>query len=387
MTQNTTPIEILEHLIAFDTVSSKSNLELIAFVEAYLAEYGIASRRTVSPNGEKANLFATIGPEAPGGIVLSGHSDVVPVEGQPWTSDPFAMTRRDSRLYGRGTSDMKGFIAVCLALVPEMTESPLRKPLHFAFSFDEEVGCTGVGHLIEDVTENLPLPAAVIIGEPSDMKLVNAHKGGYGFRTTVTGKEAHSSQLHRAGHAVYAAIDLVQFLRKIAEEKQRDAPPDSPFDPPYSTLHVGVFNGGTALNIVPRQCVFEWEMRPLPDDNAEAVLGRFNHYAETEVLPRLRETAPEASIVTEVEAAVPPLKPEADSPAEALVRLLTGANRSHVVSYCTEGGLFQRAGMPTVICGPGSIDQAHKPDEFIEIAQIEACEDFLRRLIEWAATA
>jgi acetylornithine deacetylase len=387
MTQDTTSIEMLGHLIAFDTVSSKSNLELIAFVEAYLAEFGIASRRTVSPDGEKANVYATIGPDEAGGIVLSGHTDVVPVEGQPWTSDPFVMTRRDSRLYGRGTSDMKAFIAVCLALAPEAAQVALRKPLHFAFSFDEEVGCTGVGHLIEDVTRNLPMPAAVIIGEPTDMKLVNAHKGGYGFRTTVTGKEAHSSQLHRAGHAVYAAIDLIQFVRQVAEEKRQAAPPDSPFEPPYSTLSVGTIDGGTALNIVPRQCVFEWEMRPLPGDDAEEVLARFNRYAESEVLPRLRETAPEANIVTEMEAAVPALEPEPDSPAEALVRLLTGANQSHVVSYCTEGGLFQRAGLSTVICGPGSIDQAHRPDEFIETSQIEACEDFVRRLIDWAATA
>ena len=387
MTRDPTPIDLLEHLIAFDTVSSNSNLELIAFVETYLAEYGIASRRTVSPDGEKANLYATIGPEEAGGIVLSGHTDVVPVDGQPWTSDPFALTRRDSRLYGRGTSDMKAFIAVCLALAPEAVRTALRKPVHFAFSFDEEVGCTGVGHLIADVTENLPLPAAVIIGEPSDMKLVNAHKGGYGFRTRVVGKEAHSSQLHRAGHAVYAAVDLIQFVRQIAEEKRQTAPPDSPFDPPYSTLSVGVIEGGTALNIVPRECVFVWEMRPLPGDDAEEVLARFNRYAETVVLPRLRETAPEASIATEVEAAVPPLQPETESPAEALVRLLTGANQTHVVSYCTEGGLFQRAGMSTVICGPGSIDQAHRPDEFIEITQIDACERFVRRLIEWAATA
>ena len=387
MTEETTSLDMLDRLIGFDTVSSKSNLELIAFVESYLAGLGIASRRTTSPDGEKANLFATIGPHEPGGVVLSGHTDVVPVKGQPWTSNPFALTRRDSRLYGRGTADMKTFIAVCLALAPQAVRSHLRKPVHFAFSFDEETGCLGVGHLIEDVSRNLPMPAAVIVGEPSDMKLVNAHKGGYGFRTTVVGKEAHSSQLHRAGHAIYAAIDLVQFVRRIAEEKRRTAPPDSPFEPPYSTLSVGTIDGGTALNIVPRQCVFDWEMRPLPGDDAEEVLDRFNRYAETVVLPRLRENAPEATIVTEVEAQVPPLEPEAESPAEALVRLLTGANRAQVVSYCTEGGLFQRAGMSTVICGPGSIDQAHKPDEFIEIAQIAACEEFLRRLIEWAATA
>lgn len=387
MTENSTALDLLDCLIGFDTVSSKSNLELIAFVEAYLAELGIPSRRTVSPDGEKANLFATIGPDVAGGIVLSGHTDVVPVEGQPWTSDPFAMTRRGDRLYGRGTADMKSFIAVCLALAPSAIESPLRKPLHFAFSFDEEIGCTGVGHLIEDVTRNLPMPAAVIIGEPSDMKLVNAHKGGYGFRTTVTGSEAHSSQLHRAGHAIYAAADLIEFIRQVADEKSQAAPPDSPFEPPYSTLHVGTIYGGTALNIVPRECTFDWEMRPIPGDDAEEVFERFNRHAETVVLPGLRANAPDASIVTEMEASVPPLEPEADSPAEALVRLLTGANRTHVVSYCTEGGLFQRAGLSTVICGPGSIDQAHKPDEYIEVAQIEACEDFVTRLIDWAATA
>jgi acetylornithine deacetylase len=231
-TQDMTSIDLLDRLIGFDTVSSKSNLALIGFVESYLADLGVPSRRTVSPDGEKANLFATIGPDDPGGIVLSGHTDVVPVDGQPWTSDPFVLTRRDSRLYGRGTSDMKAFIAVCLALAPEAVRGHLRRPLHFAFSFDEEVGCTGVGHMLEDITRNLPMPAAVIIGEPSDMKLVNAHKGGYGFRTTVVGKEAHSSQLHRAGHAINAAVDLIQFLRRIAEEKRQAAPPDSPFEPP-----------------------------------------------------------------------------------------------------------------------------------------------------------
>jgi acetylornithine deacetylase len=387
MTHDMTSLDLLDRLIAFDTVSSKSNLELIDFVEAYLAALGIPSRRTVSPDGEKANLFATLGPSEAGGIVLSGHTDVVPVDGQPWTSDPFVLTHRDGRLYGRGTSDMKAFVAVCLALAPWAAQGALRKPLHFAFTFDEEVGCTGVGHLIDDVVRNLPLPAAVIIGEPTSMKLVNAHKGGYGFHTTVVGKEAHSSQLHRAGHAINAAVELIQFIHQIQEDKRRAAPADSPFEPPYSTLTVGTIQGGTARNIVPRECSFAWEMRPIPGDDAEEVIERFNRHAETVVLARLRETAPEAEIVTVVESRVPPLEPETDGPAEALVRLLTGANQTQVVSYCTEGGLFQRAGMSTVICGPGSIDQAHKPDEFIEISQIEACEDFVRRLIEWAATA
>jgi acetylornithine deacetylase len=390
MSQTPTPatsIEMLERLVGFDTVSSKSNLALIDFVEAYLQGFGVASRRTASADAGKANLYATLGPEVAGGAVLSGHTDVVPVEGQAWSSDPFRMVHKGTRLFGRGTADMKAFLAVALALVPEALQQPLRRPLHLAFSYDEETGCLGVGGLIEDVVGNLPLPAVVVIGEPTEMKLVNAHKGGYGFETVVTGKEGHSSQTHLTANAIFAATELIGFLAELAAEKRRTAPPDSPFEPPYSSISVGTITGGTALNIVPRHCAFEWEVRPLPGDSAEAVLERFNSFAEEQVLPRLRETAPDAAIVTEVNANVPPLAPEDDSPAEALVRMLTGANQTHVVSYCTEGGLFQKAGFSTVICGPGSIDQAHRPDEFIEASEIEACEAFVRRLIEWAREA
>ena len=379
-----TSIEMLERLVGFDTVSSKSNLALIDFVETYLQGFGVSSRRTASADASKANLYATLGPEVAGGAVLSGHTDVVPVDGQAWSSDPFRMARKGTRLYGRGTADMKAFLAVALALVPEALQRPLRRPLHLAFSYDEETGCLGVGGLIEDVVRNLPLPAVVVIGEPTEMKLVNAHKGGYGFETRVTGKEGHSSQTHLTANAIFAATELIGFLAELAAEKRRTAPPDSPFEPPYSSISVGTITGGTALNIVPRHCAFEWEVRPLPGDSAEAVLERFNSFAEEQVLPRLRETAPDAAIVTEVHANVPPLAPEDDSPAEALVRLLTGANQTHVVSYCTEGGLFQKAGFSTVICGPGSIDQAHRPDEFVETSEIEACEAFVHRLIEWA---
>ncbi len=378
-------LDLIERLVGFDTVSSESNLALIDFVEDYLAGFGVASRRTASDDGRKANLYATLGPDIPGGVVLSGHSDVVPVEGQAWTSPPFSVTRAGSRLFGRGTADMKSFLAVALALVPEALEAGLRRPLHLAFSYDEEIGCYGIGRLIADVVENLPLPRIVIIGEPSEMRLVNAHKGGYGFETVVTGKEAHSSQPHRAANAIDAAAELIGFLAKLAEEKRRTAPPDSPFDPPYTSLSVGTVAGGTALNIVPRACVFEWEIRPLPGDSAEALLARFTRFAEEEVLPRLRSRAPEASIVTVTHCGVPPLSPEDGGPAEALVRLLSGANRAHAVSYCTEGGLFQEAGFSAVICGPGSIDQAHRPDEFIELAQVDACEAFVRKLIAWAA--
>jgi acetylornithine deacetylase len=384
-TPTITSVGMLERLVSLDTVSSRSNLELIDFVDDYLRGFGVTGWRTLSDDGGKANLFATLGLAAPGGVVLSGHTDVVPVEGQPWTCEPFGITRRGARLFGRGTADMKGFIAVALALVPEALEAGLKRPIHLALSYDEEVGCLGVGRMIEDVVANLPLPAAVVIGEPTDMRLVNAHKGGYGFETEVTGKEAHSGQPHLGASAIFAAAELIGFLAKLVEELRRTAPADSPFEPPYTSLSVGMIEGGTAFNIIPRRCAFGWDLRTIPSDDAEEILARFNRHAEEEVLPRLRANAPEAKIVTRTTSWVPPLAPEDEGPAEALIRLLTGANRAHVVSYCTEGGLFQEAGLSTVVCGPGSIDQAHRPDEFIEIAQIEACEAFVRKLIAWAA--
>jgi acetylornithine deacetylase len=376
---------MIDRLIAFDTVSSKSNLDLIDFVAESLESHGVASRRSFDVEGGKANLYATLGPDIAGGIVLSGHSDVVPVEGQPWDSDPFQVVARDDRLYGRGTADMKSFLAVALALVPEMLAAELRVPIHLAISYDEEVGCIGVRGLIADVIANLPLPRLVIVGEPTDMKIVNAHKGVTVFRTTVTGKEAHSSQPHRAASAIEAAARLIGFLADLAEEKRAQAPADSRFEPPFTSFNVGTIAGGTAQNIVPRHCSFTWEYRELPGDDGAAILERFTRFAEDQVLPGLRANAPEAAIVTDSLAGAPALSPEPDSEAEALVRALTGANTTHAVSFAAEAGLFQQAGFPAVICGPGSIDQAHQANEFIELDQVEACEVVLRRLIDWAA--
>ena len=381
------PLEMIERLVSFDTVSFKSNLALIDFVEDYLGGHGVAARRTMDREGAKANLFATLGPEIAGGVVLSGHSDVVPVEGQPWTSDPFRVAARDGRLYGRGTADMKSFLAVALALVPDVLAAKVKIPIHLALTYDEEIGCLGVGGLIADVKAALPPPAIVIVGEPTDMKIVTAHKGVTGLRTTITGQEAHSSQPHRAANAVLAAAELIAFIGRLAEEKRRDAPADSPFEPPYTSFNVGTIEGGSALNIVPRQCSFTWEFRGLPGEDGMAIRDRFTRFAEEEVLPRLRANAPAAAIMTELLADVPPLGAQDDSAAEALVRALTGANTTDAVSFAAEAGLFQEAGFSTVICGPGSIDQAHQADEFIDLAQIEACERFLRRLIDWAAGA
>ena len=377
--------EMIERLIGFDTTSAKSNLALIDFAQDYLESHGARCRRVLNEDSSKANLFASLGPEGPGGVVLSGHSDVVPVDGQPWDSDPFTVIERDGRLYGRGTCDMKTFLATALALVPEFQAQPLKQPLHIAMSYDEEVGCTGVGGMIRDIAENLPRPEMVIVGEPTDMKIVNGHKGCYIFETRVRGEAAHSSQPHRGGNAILAAGRLIAYLADLAAGKRRDAPPDSPFDPPYTTLNVGQIEGGKAINIVAQDCRFVWEFRPIPGEDTEAIARDFESFAQQEVLPALAEFAPGAAIETASLATVLPLAPEDDGAAETLVRRLSGVNATGVVSFGTEGGLFQEAGMSTVVFGPGSIDQAHKPNEFIALEQVAACEAFLLKLRDWAA--
>jgi acetylornithine deacetylase len=384
--QHTSIVRMLERLVAFDTVSSRSNLALIDYVEEYLAGYGIAARRTVDAPGTKANLLATLGPDRAGGIVLSGHSDVVPVEGQPWDTDPFTLRRRDGKLYGRGTSDMKGFIAVALAMVPEFLKADLKVPIHLAITYDEEVGCLGVGALLADMMRHVPQPRLAIIGEPTSMQIVNAHKGLQAFETVVTGSEAHSSQPHRGASAVMAAVELMHFLKRLADEKRDAADAECRFEPPYTTFNIAPVAGGDAVNITARDCRFVWEFRLLPGDDAEDIVARYTAFAEDEVLPALRSIAPNASIVTTPRASVPPLLPEETADAETLLRALTGLNSTGVASYATEGGLFQDAGLSTVVCGPGSIDQAHQPNEFIELSQLDACRELLLALRDWAAS-
>ena len=377
--------EMIERLVGFDTTSAKSNLALIDFAQHYLESRGARCRRTLDAEAGKANLFASLGPAAPGGVVLSGHSDVVPVDGQPWDSDPFRVVERDGRLYGRGTADMKSFLATALALVPEFQAQPLRRPIHIALSYDEEVGCIGVGAMLRDIAENLPAPEMVIVGEPTDMRIVNGHKGCYLFETRVKGQAAHSSQPHRGGNAILAAGRLIAFLAEAAAQKRRAAPADSPFDPPYTTFNLGQIEGGKAINIVAQDCSFTWEFRPLPGEDTEAIVAAFETHAREAVLPALSEFAPGAAIETARLATVLPLAPEAEGAAESLVRRLSGVNDSGVVSFGTEGGIFQAAGLSTVVFGPGSIDQAHKPNEFITLAQVAACEAFLLKLRDWAA--
>ncbi|MBK4722219.1 acetylornithine deacetylase [Azospirillum sp. YIM DDC1] len=371
---------MIARLVGFDTVSRRSNMALIDWVRDYLAGYGVESRLVPSPDGAKANLFATIGPMTEGGVVLSAHTDVVPVDGQPWDTDPFTLVERDGRLYGRGTADMKSFPAVALALLPEILEAGLKRPLHLALSYDEEVGCIGAPAMIARIAHELPRPSAVIVGEPTSMGVVLAHKGCYVLRTTVTGHEVHSSQIDRGVSAVMTAARLVTLVGDMAAENAAAAAPACGFDPPFTTLQVGTIEGGTAANITARHCSFVWDIRPLPGDDWTRYRDRFE--AECERLrAAMRRISPDCDIRTEQLAGVPGLAPEPDGPAAQLCHALTGRNDTGMVSFAAEAGQFQEAGLSTVLCGPGSIDQAHQPNEYIDVTQVTACEGFLRDLV------
>lgn len=375
-------IDLLGQLVAFDTTSRGSNLALIAHVEAYLAGHGVASRRVPNGDGTKANLLASIGPDVEGGVVLSGHTDVVPVDGQPWSSDPFVLTERDGRLYGRGTCDMKGFLALALAAVPDLVARPLARPVHLAFSYDEEVGCLGAPDLIAAIVASVPRPDTVIVGEPTDMVAVRGHKGVASFRVTVTGREAHSSQPRLGVSAIMAALRLMQALSLLADELEHSADPASPFTPKGASLTIGQVHGGTAVNILARECVFVFDLRTPPGMDPHRLLAGF--FAEAKALDvELKSRADEAGVRVEARSQTPAFAPEQDGPAEALARRLAGDNGpARVVAYAAEAGQFQAAGFSTVICGPGSIDQAHQPDEYVEIRQMQRGAAFMRRLIE-----
>lgn len=370
---------MLGRLVAFDTVSRNSNLALIDFTRSWLAQHGVESVAIASDDGAKANLLATIGPVVNGGVVLSGHTDVVPVDGQPWTSDPFRLVERAGRLHGRGTCDMKGFLATSLALVPEMRR--LKRPIHLALSYDEEVGCRGAPRLIEAILNRIPTPMAVIVGEPTGMRVVSAHKGIAVLRTVVTGHEAHSSQTHRGASAVTAAARLITHLDGLARRRAAEGPFATGFEPPYTTIHVGTVHGGTAVNIVSRECHFDWDIRAIPQDGPEAIVEEFRGYCRRVVEPELRTIAPGCGVSTSVLVRAPPLAHETANPAIELACRLAGVDTTSWVPFAAEAGLFQRAGLPSVICGPGSIDQAHQPDEYITLEQLRAGLDFQRRLI------
>ena len=381
---------MLGRLVGFPTVSADSNRALIEFIADYLSGYGIQADVAITPDGQKADLFATIGPMTEGGIVLSGHSDVVPVTDQDWTSDPFTMAERDGRLFGRGTTDMKGFIAVALALVPEWVERGLKVPFHLAFSYDEEVGCLGAPGLVRRLCERVPRPHAAIIGEPTEHKVVGAHKGISAFTTTVTGKPAHSSDPREGVNANVAAARCVQFLDELQAEFREAAAGGgatafgSEFDPPYSTFNIGLLDGGSAVNIIAAKCKLVWECRAIAGTDAEEARRRLDEFVAANINPPMKAKAPETGVVTELLVSAPPLVADENSPAIALAMQLTGENRPQAVPFATEAGIFQDAGIPAVVCGPGSVRQAHQPDEFIALGELDECAAFLRRLADWA---
>ncbi|APE31597.1 acetylornithine deacetylase (ArgE) [Halomonas aestuarii] len=378
-----TAATLLERLVGFPTVSRDSNLDLIAFVEGYLDEHGVEHWRIESDDGRKANLLARIGPAVEGGVVLSGHTDVVPVDGQPWSTDPFTLVDKgDGRLYGRGTCDMKGFLACALAEVPRWVNLDLARPIWLAFSYDEEVGCIGAPRMIESLVADYPRPAAVIVGEPTMMHPVVAHKGATNLRTTVTGRASHSSQVNQGVSAIHVAARLVTRIEDVMAELKAEGRIDEAFNVVHSSLHVGKIQGGTAINIMARECSFEWEIRHLPGDRFEELLGRVNETAAA-LEAEMRRRAPEAGIVTEaLNTTVPALADDNNAEVLALCRDLLDERPAGAVAYATEAGQFQREGLPTVICGPGSIGQAHQPDEYIDIAELEAGTRFMTALGE-----
>ena len=376
-------IDLLAKLVAFDTTSRDTNLKLIEFVEALLGPFGVTATRVPNADGGKANLYATLGPAVEGGIVLSGHTDVVPVDGQSWSSDPFTLTERDGRLYGRGTCDMKGFLALALAAAPIFAEpGRLKRPVHLAFSYDEEVGCLGAPAMIAKIAQHLPRPAAVIVGEPTMMEVVHGHKGITTYTVTVTGHEAHSSLTHLGLSANMIAVQLMHRLSELGAQLEREADAASPFLPKHATLTIGTIHGGTAGNILARQCVFLFDLRCPPGIDPMAILAPFLAEAKA-VDAAMKARFPDTGIEIVRRSLTPAFAPEADGAAERIARSLAGDNGPpRVVPYAAEAGQFQEAGFSTAICGPGSIEQAHQPDEYVDRVQMERGAAFMLRLAE-----
>src|SRR5262245_23435763 len=369
-------------LIAFDTTSRNSNLRLIGFVRDHLAGLRVESHLIHSADRTKANLYATLGPQGKPGIALSGHTDVVPVDGQEWATDPWRATSSDGRLFGRGACDMKGFLGIVLAFVPELLRREPHTPIHLAFSYDEEIGCVGVRRLL-DILKEMPIrPTACIIGEPTGMKVTVGHKGKKSVRCHVHGFEAHSSLAPRAVNAVEMAAEVIVHLRGMARRFAAEGPFDNDYDVPQATVHTGVIHGGTALNIVPKDCHFDFEFRFLPGQDPEALFSEVRDFAEGKLQPAMRRIAPETGFSWNEISAFPGLATPVDSEVVELAKALTGGNSTVKVAFGTEAGLFDQTGIPTIICGPGSIAQAHKPDEWVSLEQLALCETFMHRLMD-----
>ena len=380
-----TPQEMLARLVAFPTVSRDTNLPLVDFVEDYLQGHGVETHRVMSECGEKASVFACVGPAEAGGVVLSGHTDVVPVDGQEWSTDPFTLVEKGSRLYGRGSCDMKGFDALALCAVPKALAAGLKRPLQIALTHDEETGMAGAYRIVPELVGKMPPASAVIVGEPSQMQVVTGHKGGLMMQTNVRGYEVHSSLVHTGVSAVMVAARLVGWLEDRMAENKAGADPASLFVPPYTTLHVGMIEGGTARNIVAKDCWFSTDVRVIPGESSADWKARYLEEV-ARVEGEMQAIHPDTGITVDIRGDIPGCRPEMATEAEALCRALTGDNAEHVVSYGTEAGIFQDGGYSACICGPGNIEQAHQPDEFIEKSQLAAGEAFMDRLIDRLAS-
>lgn len=377
-------VEILSDLIAFDTTSASSNLALLDYIDDLIAPYGLVGTRDFAPEGDRANYFVRIGPEVEGGVVLCGHTDCVPVTGQPWDTDPFTLTQVGSRLFGRGTSDMKGFIASVLAHVPQMVEAPLTRPIIFAFTYDEELGTKGGPAAAAALERLMPQPSAIIVGEPTLMQVVTDHKGKYAYDVVIDGSDAHSSQPQNGANTVVAAARIASYIDDLAIQ-HRNAAKDPRFDPPYTSFNVASISGGTAMNIIPRRTEMMWEYRPVPDDDTPAIGEDVARYVTESVLPELRRNIGVGEVtMTPRQPNVRALKHEHDGPAEYLARMLSGyTGEAQTVAFGTDGGHFQALGFSTVVCGPGSIDQAHRPNEWIETSELDRQDAAVLALIDY----
>ena len=377
-----TTVELLERLVSFDTTSRNSNLPLLAFIQEYLDAHGVPYRLSFDETGQKANLHAIVGPNSAGGIALSGHVDTVPVDGQNWSSDPFTLRENNGQLYARGAADMKGFVAASLAAVPEMIARGISRPLHLFISYDEEVGCIGAQRLVQDLSESGLRPALCVVGEPSGMKPIVAHKGKLNLRVKVRGKPGHSSEPGKGVNAVHAAAEAIAWVAREARRFEREGPFEEGFDPPHTTIHVGTVTGGTILNIIPERAEFVMEWRNIPADDPLREVERFRAFVAAEIEPWMHRVDSATGFDFEVVITMPRLALAPEHELVSIVKQLTGSNNTGKVSYGTEAGHYQDFGIPTIVCGPGHIAQAHQPDEWIAREQLDECDRFIRRLAE-----
>jgi acetylornithine deacetylase len=377
-----TSAELLERLVSYDTTSRNSNLGLIGFIRGYLDDLGVSYRVSTDASGQKANLHAVIGPREAGGLALSGHVDTVPVDGQAWTGDPFTLRRRDGKLFARGSCDMKGFVAACLAAVPAFQARPLVRPLHLFISYDEEVGCDGVRRLIVDLGKSGLKPDLCVVGEPSGMKPILAHKGKLDLHITVRGLTGHSSQPSKGVNAVQAAGEAIAWIAREGRRLAAEGPFEEGFDPPHTTVHVGTVAGGTILNIIPDHAAFTMEWRPVPADSPYRHTERMQTWIAETIEPAMKAVDPASGFNYDVVLEMPGMALPPDHALATVVKQIAGSNSAGKVSYGTEGGFFQNAGIPTIICGPGDIAQAHQPDEWIAESELDSCDRFIRHLAD-----